>query len=59
LLRAPAFEENTVDISLGLHYDLSHKLAFTLGYTHTEISSQIDAREYTRNRYIAGVNFTF
>ena len=55
----PQFDEETLDISLGLRYDINRVFALLAGYSHTEVFSDILLREYSRNRYYLGVNATF
>lgn len=56
---SPAFEENVLDIALSARYAATRYLGFEIGYSHTEILSDIVLREYDRNRIYAGVDFTF
>ncbi|MDQ2868098.1 MAG: outer membrane beta-barrel protein [Verrucomicrobiota bacterium] len=56
---SPAFDENVLDIALSLRYAATRYLGFEIGYSHTEIFSDIVLREYDRNRIYAGVDFTF
>lgn len=55
----PAFEEDAFDVALGLRYAITRDLAAEIGYTHTEVFSDILLREYSRNRYYGGLYFTF
>jgi hypothetical protein len=56
---APSFVENTIDITLGVHYEINRVVAIDVGYGHTEVASDFSEREYSRNRYYGGFNFTF
>ena len=57
--------ENVFDVSAGVRYAITHSLAVNAGYRHTEsdqgstsaIASQ--GLGYTRNRYFAGLTYTF
>ncbi|MEP7013916.1 MAG: outer membrane beta-barrel protein [Verrucomicrobiota bacterium] len=55
----PAFVENSVDVNLGLRYEVNRNFGIDVGYGHTEVTSGQAAREYSRNRYFGGVNLTF
>ena len=55
-----AFNEDSFDISLSARYAITRNFAFDVGYTHTEvISPDTFFRDYTRNRYYAGLTFAF
>lgn len=56
---SPAFTEDSFDIALALRYAVTRNLAFEIGYNHTEITSDVVLREYSRSRYYGGVNFSF
>ena len=53
------FTEDTFDLGLSLRYSITRYLGVEGGYNFTEVSSDGILREYSRNRYWAGVNFTF
>ena len=55
----PAFTEDSIDIGLGLRYEINRDFAALAGYSHTEVFSDILLREYARNRYYLGLNATF
>jgi hypothetical protein len=55
----PAFDEDSLDISLGLRYEINRNFAALAGYSHTEVFSDITLREYARNRYYLGLNASF
>ena len=55
----PAFTEDSIDIGLGLRYEINRYFAVVTGYNHTEVFSQIAFRDYARNRYYLGLNATF
>ena len=55
----PAFDEDSLDISLGVRYEINRNWAALAGYSHTEVFSDITLREYARNRYYLGVNASF
>lgn len=55
----PAFTEDSLDLSLGVRYEINRIFAALAGYNHTEVLSDIDLREYGRNRYYLGLNATF
>lgn len=55
----PAFTEDSIDINLGLRYDITRTYAVIGGFTHTEIFSELALRDYARNRYFLGFNASF
>ncbi len=55
----PQFAEDTVDLGLGLRYDINRVFALIAGYNFTEVLSDIPLREYYRNRVYLGFNATF
>lgn len=56
---SPSFTEEAVDIAFSLRYVITRYLGVEAGYNHTEVSSDIALREYSRNRYWGGLNFVF
>lgn len=55
-----SFNEDSFDISLSARYAINRNFAFDIGYHHTEVISDADLfREFSRNRYYAGITFTF
>jgi len=56
---SPAFTEESVDVALSLRYTLNHYFGIEAGYNHTEVWSDVVLREYSRNRYWAGLNLIF
>ncbi len=55
----PAFTEDSVDIGIGLQYEINRTYAVLAGYSHSEVFSEVSLREYARNRYYIGLNVTF
>ncbi|MDQ3546059.1 MAG: outer membrane beta-barrel protein, partial [Verrucomicrobiota bacterium] len=55
----PSFSEDTLDLALGVRYEINSTFAALAGYSHTEVLSDITLREYARNRYYLGLNATF
>ncbi|MCA1658910.1 MAG: outer membrane beta-barrel protein, partial [Verrucomicrobiaceae bacterium] len=53
------FDEDSFDAALSVRYAVTRYFGLEAGYNHTEVWSDIFLREYTRNRYFAGVNLTF
>lgn len=53
------FDEDAFDIALTVRYAVTRYFAIEAGYNHTEVLSDVFLREYSRNRYFAGVNLTF
>jgi hypothetical protein len=56
---SPAFDENSVDVAVGLRYAINRYFAVEVGCSHTEVFSDSVFREYSRNRVFAGVNLAF
>lgn len=54
-----SFDEDSIEIAAGLKYSFNRRISVDVGYTHTDVLSGVDAREYDRNRYFAGVRFEF
>ena len=48
-----------MDLTLGMRYEINRVFAIDVGYGHTEITSELPGRDYSRNRYFGGMNFTF
>lgn len=55
----PGFNEDSIDLSLGLRYEINRTFALLAGYSHTEVFSDINLRDYARNRYYLGLNASF
>ena len=55
----PGFTENTLDLTLGLRYDINRSIAVSVAYSRTEFMSDFVDREYSRNRYYGSFNLTF
>jgi hypothetical protein len=55
----PSFDEDSIDIGVGLRYEINRNFAAIAGYNHTEVLSDIALREYSRNRCYLGLNATF
>jgi hypothetical protein len=53
------FDENSIDVAVGLRYAINRYFAIEAGYNHTEVLSDIVFRDYSRNRIFAGVNLAF
>jgi hypothetical protein len=53
------FTEDLFDMGLSLRYSVTRYLGVEAGYNYTDLSSDQPLREYSRNRYWAGLNFTF
>lgn len=51
--------EDIFDLGLSLRYSITRYLGVQAGYNYTDVSSDIVFREYSRNRYWAGLNVTF
>lgn len=55
----PGFTEDSFSMNLALRYAINHTWGAELGYDFTDVASDIALREYYRNRFYGGVNFTF
>jgi Putative beta-barrel porin 2 len=58
-ISSPSFTEEAFDAALTLRYAVNRFFAVEGGYNHTEVWSDLAFREYSRNRYWAGLNFSF
>lgn len=54
-----AFTEEAFDLALILRFAITRYLNIEGGYNHTEVWSDIAAREYSRNRFWGGLNVVF
>lgn len=55
----PDFAEDTLNLGLGLRYDINRVFAVLAGYTFTKVFSDVSLREYYRDRVYVGLNATF
>jgi hypothetical protein len=55
----PGFTENTFDGNLSFRYAITPLIGVQAGYHYTDINSDIQFRQYSRNRAFAGVSLTF
>lgn len=55
----PQFDEDLLDIGIGLRYEINRVFALLGGYDHTEDFSDIYFRQYSRNRYYVGASLAF
>lgn len=53
------FTENTFDAGLGIHYAVTPIVGVQASYHYTDITSDLAAREYSRNRVSGGVSLKF
>jgi hypothetical protein len=56
---SPSFTEEAFDGAVSLRFAVTRYLGIEAGYNHTEVSSDIFLREYSRNRYWGGLNVIF
>ena len=56
---SPSFTENAFDLALAVRYAVTRHFAVEAAYSHTEVTSDISLREYARNRYSLGANYSF
>ncbi len=59
LFVSDGFTEDAFDVAVSLRYAVNRWFALEGGYNHTEVTSDVDFRDYSRNRVWAGVNVTF
>ncbi len=59
LVVTPELTENTFDGNLSLRYAITPLIGVQAGYHYTDVNSDNQAREYSRNRVFAGVSLTF
>jgi hypothetical protein len=52
------FSREGLDLSVGLRYVINRHFTFDLNYSRTDVSSG-NSGDYSRNRYFAGLNFTY
>lgn len=55
----PGFNEDSLDLSVGLRYEINRAFAAIAGYSHTEVLSDITLRDYSRNQYFLGLSASF
>jgi Putative beta-barrel porin 2 len=55
----PSFEENVLNVNIGLTYRLRKSLTLSAGYTFDRDFSAITLRDYYRDRVYVGLLFTF
>ncbi len=54
-----SFTEETYDVATGLRYAFNRHLSAEVGYTHTTVTSDLEGRDYDRNRYFGGIRYQF
>jgi hypothetical protein len=59
LIVTPGFTENTFDGNLSVRYAITPLIGVQVGYHYSDITSDIQFREYSRNRVFAGVSLSF
>ena len=59
LFNASGFDEDTFDVAAGARYSINRHLSAEIGYTYTTVISQVDIREYDRNRVFAGIRLAY
>lgn len=55
----PEFTEESIDLAISARYGITRYFGVEAGYNHTEVTSDLAFREYSRNRYWAGLNVIF
>lgn len=53
------FVEDSVNLSLALRYAITRYFGIEARYNHTEVTSDMTLRDYSRNRFVGGLNVTF
>lgn len=56
---ASSFTEEAFDLAFSVRYAVTRNFGIEAGYTHTDVWSDVFLREYSRNRYWAGLNVIF
>lgn len=56
---AENFNEDTFDVAVGGRYAFNRHVSGEIGYTHTTVLSQVDVRQYDRNRVFVGVRLAY
>jgi Putative beta-barrel porin 2 len=51
--------QNSFDLSVGLRYTINKRFALHVNYEHNSTSSQGSTPGYSRNRYYAGLSYTY
>jgi Putative beta-barrel porin 2 len=51
--------QDSIELSLGLRYTINRRFSLHLDFQHTMQSAQQSNPGYSRNRYFAGVNYTY
>ena len=54
-----AFTEDAIDFAVSCRYSVTRYFGVEAGFNHTEVTSDVALREYSRNRYWAGLNLSF
>jgi hypothetical protein len=55
----PSFTQQSLDIAVSLRYAVTRSLGLEAGYNYTDVTSDMNFTDYSRNRYWGGVNFNF
>jgi hypothetical protein len=58
-IASPAFLEQSVDFAFTLRYSITRVWGIQAGYNHTQVISDLAGRDYSRNRYFAGLGLHF
>jgi hypothetical protein len=59
MIVTPGFTEDTFDGGLSVRYAITPLIGLQAGYHYTDIRSDNQFREYSRNRVSAGISVTF
>ncbi len=51
--------QNSLELTLGLRYTINKRFAMHVDYMHSAISSLGSTPGYSRNRYFAGLTYTY
>jgi predicted porin len=51
--------QDSFDLTLGLRYTINKRFALHVDYSHSSVSSLEATPAYSRNRYFAGLNYTY
>jgi predicted porin len=51
--------QNSFDLTLGLRYTINKRFALHVDYNHSSVGSLGSTPGYSRNRYFAGLTYTY
>ena len=54
-----AFTDDAFELVLGAKYTVTNRVSLDVGFTHSELDSGGPTGGYSRNRYTAGLTFSY